>query len=322
MWALLLFGGAIHQVMSRGIEGRSIFADDEDRAFFLKLLSHGIKRTGFRCYAWVLMDNHYHFVIRINQLPLSALFKSLNAAYARYFGKKHGRHGYLFQDRFKSIATQDQKYLEELIRYVHLNPVRAGVCASVKHLDAYPWCGHAMLVGSLTFPFQTIAPVLKRFGSTRSTAIDRYRTFLAEGLETESEDDFIAMLRDSNQHKENIHGPGCWVIGDRDFVTESMKADAAHRLRIARYKRAGWNLEKVAIEVAKLTELDVAEIEKRGHVNTRSTARKVLAAVAHRQLGIPNTEIARYLGIGAPAVSKSLDEGEKIARKLRIGIVN
>jgi len=306
--------------MSRGIEGRSIFADDEDRAFFLVLLSRGIKKTGFQCYGWVLMENHYHFVIRTSELPLSALFKPLNAAYARYFGKRHGRHGYLFQDRFKSIATQDQKYLEELIRYVHLNPVRAGVCASVKQLDTYPWCGHAMLVGSLTFPFQTIAPVVKRFGATRLAAIDRYRAFLAEGLGTEGEDDFIAKLRDGNQHKESVHEPGCWVIGDMDFVKESMAHDAAQRLRIARYKREGWNLEKVAVEVARQTELDVAEIKRRGRVNTRSAARKALAAVAHRQLGIPNAEIARYLGISAPAVSKSLDEGEKIAQKLGIRV--
>ena len=90
--------------MARGIEGREIFAVDED-------------------YAWVLMSNHYHLLLRSSDEPIGTMMRRLNSRYARYFSKKYNRRGYLFQDRYKSIATQDQNYIEELVRYIHLNPV-------------------------------------------------------------------------------------------------------------------------------------------------------------------------------------------------------
>jgi putative transposase len=166
--------------MSRGIEGRDIFGDDEDRATFLRLPAKGIRDTGSLCYAWALMRNHYHLLLRVNEKPLSALMRPLNATYARFYGKRSNRHGYLFQDRFKTISTQDRGYTEELARYVHLNPVRAGVCRTMVQLDTYEWCGHSMLVGARKFPFQNTADVLKKLASDARTARKRYRRFIEE----------------------------------------------------------------------------------------------------------------------------------------------
>lgn len=134
-------------VMARGIEGQDIFATDGDRLRFLSFLAKGLKRTGFACYAWALMKNHYHLVLRSSEQHLSNLMRPLNSAYAQSFSRAHKRRGYLFQDRFKSIVTQDQGYVEELIRYVHANPLRAGICKSPKELERYPWTGHAVLMG-------------------------------------------------------------------------------------------------------------------------------------------------------------------------------
>jgi len=118
--------GAIAHIMARGIDGRIIFKDDDDRSCFLSLLSESMVKTGYRCYGWVLMNNHYHLVVRCNDNSLDELMRTMNSRYAKYFNRKYTRRGYLFQDRFKSIITQDQHYLEELIRYVHLNPIRDG----------------------------------------------------------------------------------------------------------------------------------------------------------------------------------------------------
>ena len=141
--------GALHHVMARGIEGRPIFKSDEDRLKFLSLLAHGIAKSGFKCYAWVLMENHYHLLLRANEMPLSSFMRPLNSRYAHWFRKKSQSRGYLFQDRFKSIATQDQGYIEQLVRYIHLNPLRAGICRTIAELDRYPWSGHSALVGKL-----------------------------------------------------------------------------------------------------------------------------------------------------------------------------
>ena len=153
--------------MSRGLDGIDIFRDDDDRRTFVELLSKNIIAADMRCYAWVLMRNHYHLVIRTSDIALSMLMKPLNAHYASYFNKRHQRRGYLFQDRFKSVATQEQLYIEELIRYVHLNPIRASVCKNLDALDHYAWSGHATIMGNREHPFQDIDTVLRRFGKNR-----------------------------------------------------------------------------------------------------------------------------------------------------------
>ena len=112
--------GVIQHIMSRGIEGKDIFADDEDRTTFLHILSESLSIAGHRCYAWVLLPNHYHLLLRSSEEPLGIMMCRLNSTYARYFSIKYNRRGYLFQDRYKSITTQDQNYVEELVRYIHL----------------------------------------------------------------------------------------------------------------------------------------------------------------------------------------------------------
>lgn len=306
--------GALHHVMSRGIEGRDLFTDDEDREIFLGIFAREITKTGFLCYAWVLMDNHYHVVIRTNEKQLSSLFKPLNATYARYYGKKYKRRGYLFGDRFKSIATQDQGYLEELIRYVHLNPFRAGICESMDELDSYRWCGHGVLIGKTSVSFQTVEPVLKRFGDSQESAIIKYREFIANGLNNSGKNELIEQLRSSAQNTENIHNPGCWVIGDIEFVKQSLACDTDDRLRLAKYQKLGVDLKSLCERVETHLELGQGELLHRGRKNSRSEGRKIFAYIGHRQFGFSVADIARYLHVSGPAVSKVLHEGEILTK--------
>jgi putative transposase len=162
--------GAIYHVMSRCLPMYQLFQDDTDRDYFLTLLSTGILSCEYKCYAWVLMDNHYHLVLRSGNEPLWRLMKPLQMRYAQYHGRKTGRKGPLFMDRFKSIVTQDQNYIEELIRYVHLNPIRAGICKDIKELHGYRWSGHRNLVLGTQDKFQDVKNVLLRFGKTDSEA--------------------------------------------------------------------------------------------------------------------------------------------------------
>ena len=124
------------------------------------------------------MDNHCHLVVRCSDKSLDKLMRTMNSRYAKYFNVKYKRRGYLFQDRFKSIITQEQNYLEQLIRYVHLNPVRAGICTSLDELDTYQWSGHAVLMGKSVCSFQTTNTVLPRFGATVESARKHYRKFM------------------------------------------------------------------------------------------------------------------------------------------------
>jgi len=174
--------GMVHHIIVRGIERRAIFLDEEDRHDFLARLETGLLKTQCRCCAWVLMSNHFHLLLRTSSSPLSDLMRGLLSGYAVAFNRRRHRRGYLFQDRFKSILCQEDAYFMQLVRYIHLNPVRAGMVAAMKELDRYPWSGHAVLIGVRKAPWQNTDEVLGRFSSSRSWAVRRYRQFVEERL--------------------------------------------------------------------------------------------------------------------------------------------
>ena len=139
--------GLLQHVMARGIERRKIFKDNKDRKAFLERLAIILEETQTQCYAWALIPNHFHLLLRTGPTPLSKVMRRLMTGYAVTFNKRHKRSGHLFQNRYKSGVCEEDPYLLELIRYIHLNPLRAGVIKDLKELDKYPWTGHSAILG-------------------------------------------------------------------------------------------------------------------------------------------------------------------------------
>jgi putative transposase len=304
--------------MSRGIEGRDIFNDDDDRGTFLMVFGAELKRAGHRCYAWALMKNHYHLLLRTSDQPLGVMMRRLNSTFARYYGKKYNRRGYLFQDRYKSIATQEQRYVEEMVRYIHLNPVRAGVCSTIEDLDRYRWTGHSVILGTQAVEFQDTNPIIKRFGKTVDVARKNYRTFVVDGLKNNAGDTLVETIRKSNKGSMDMRYSGGWVIGDPEFVSKAVQADSQNRIRIARYQRAGWDVEKLANFVAQKMMVSREQLKYKSKRTPYAAARKVICYLGYRTLEIPATELGRFLGISLPAVSFAVKTGEEIAEEMGI----
>ena len=130
--------GGIYHVISRGIERRDIFSDNVERKEFLSRLENVLQKTGAQCLAWVLMSNHFHLLMRTGSQSLSDIMRKLLTGYALYFNRRHNRHGHLYQNRYKSVLCQEDVYLEELVRYIHLNPLRAHIVKTLDELDIYP----------------------------------------------------------------------------------------------------------------------------------------------------------------------------------------
>src|SRR4030042_2418367 len=156
--------GTLHHVMIRGLDRRRIFWDDEDRRDFLSRVVQLVKKSGDRIVAWTLMENHVHFLRFSGPLGLPAFMRRLLTGYAGCFNRRHRRIGHLFQNRYKSIVCEEEVYLLELVRYIHLNPLRASVVKTLGELDVYPWSGHCVLVGKKRNDWQGGDYVLRPFG--------------------------------------------------------------------------------------------------------------------------------------------------------------
>jgi len=178
------FPDALYHVTSRGDRCEVIFEDDQDRQIFLQTLEQVITQFNWLCYAWCLMDNHYHLLIQTPDGNLSKGMRQLNGVYTQASNRRHQRVGHLFQGRFKAILVDSDTYLLELSRYVVLNPVRAGM---VKKPVDWAWSSYRASVGQEPDPAWLAADgLLAMFAKRRATAQQRYAEFVAEGIKAES----------------------------------------------------------------------------------------------------------------------------------------
>src|SRR3990172_720802 len=174
--------GALHHIMVRGINRSTIFDDNDDKAKFLERLSENIIEGKSSVYAWVLMDNHAHILFKSGEDGISALMRKQLTWYAQYYNRRHNRTGHLFENRYKSILCDEDNYLLALVRYIHLNPVRAKIVSTMEQLDHYPWSSHRAVIGKIKHPWMDIDHVLSEFGTTRRKAVNEYRLFIQEGF--------------------------------------------------------------------------------------------------------------------------------------------
>jgi putative transposase len=174
--------GTLHHVMVRGIEKKPIVEGDRDREDFIRRMGEIALETETGIYAWALLTNHAHILIRSGPAGISTYMRRLLSGYAISFNLRHRRNGYLFQNRYKSIVCEEDTYFKELVRYIHLNPLRAKLVHTPIELARYPWCGHCVVLGLHEHAWHDREYVLKWFGGTEREAKARYREFVRKGI--------------------------------------------------------------------------------------------------------------------------------------------
>lgn len=142
-----------------------------------------IHETHTICYAWALIPNHFHLLLRTGQVPIATFMMRLLTGHAGYFNKRHRRSGHLFQNRYKSILCQEEPYLLELVRYIHLNPLRASIIQDLDRLKDYPYGGHSALMGKIQRDWQDTEWVLRLFDERVQDARRRYHEFVEKGYQ-------------------------------------------------------------------------------------------------------------------------------------------
>lgn len=328
----LNIAGAIYHVITRGLERKEIFRDEKDKEEFIARLEKAIKETGCQCYAWSLMSNHVHLLIRTRQESLTDLMRRVLTGYAIYFNRRYKRRGYLYQGRYKSILCQEDVYLLELVRYIHLNPVRAGIVGTVEELGKYRWTGHSVLVGKRKREWQEVKEVLMMYGKRENEARKKYKAYVRDGVGKGDREDLMGGgLRRS---------AGGWVgvkklrrmgerwigderiLGDGDFVDRVLKESEEEMARKEELKRKGWNIEKLIKEVCKKKNVREEELMKRGRENKVSMAKGLIAYWGREELGITGRTIARRLKISDPAVVKAAKKGETHVKDTGIKLIS
>ncbi len=311
--------GALHHVIVRGIERRNIFRSDGDRADFVQRLERVWERTGLNVLAWALLPNHVHLLVRSGFRPLAASMRQLLTGYAISFNLRHRRIGHLFQNRYKSILVEEDPYLLELVRYIHLNPLRACIVKDVGALERFRWTGHSVILGRMSRPWQATGEVLGRFGGRLSTARQAYRSFVRNGAKNGHRPDLQGGgLRRSMGGWENVavlgRGRELWtaderILGGPDFVLGVLKE--AEQTSRQGHSEAKPSLNEVIERVAKDLGLSVKECCGGGRRRLLVRARAVISHKAVRELGFPVVSVARALGVSSQAILMGLERVER-----------
>jgi len=170
--------GGYYHVMMRGNVGSDLFFSEADRSRFLLLMQEGIERYGHRVHAFCLMTNHVHLFIQVGAVPLSRIIQNLGFRYTRYINNKREEVGHLFQGRYKAILIEADCYLLQLVRYIHCNPVRAGLCAAAADSE---WSSYNAYAGKVVIPWLHQDEVLGRFSEDIASARRLFQAFTEEG---------------------------------------------------------------------------------------------------------------------------------------------
>jgi REP element-mobilizing transposase RayT len=301
--------------MVRGLERRAIFRDGRDRADFVARVAACALAQAWTVYAWALLPNHAHLLVRTGRRPLAATMRALLAGYAGAFNRRHKRVGHLFQNRYKSIVVEEAPYLLELTRYIHLNPVRAGLVRDLAALDRYRWTGHRALLARRPPPWQAVEEILGQFHRTAGEARRRYRQFVADGLRQGRRPDLqggglrrsaggwagLAALRRGRErwaHDERVLGSGPFVAQLLQELPAPGRPAAAARA-----------LPRLIARLARTFGVTATELTRGSRRRAVGAARAAVGAVAVTGWGLPARRVGAALGVTGWAILRALPRG-------------
>jgi len=306
--------GTLHHVILRGIEKKNIVDDKYDRANMVSRLGELAEETNTSIYAWALMSNHMHILLKSSTYGLSQFMRRLLTGYAVTYNIRHRRHGHLFQNRYKSIVCDEDNYFQELVKYIHLNPLRAKMVQNMSTLDRYPWSGHSALMGRKERDWQEVDYVLSWFGKTQTTARKAYRQYVQDGIEEGRRPDLVGggLIRTLGGWSQVISLRKSRdkvlcderILGQDDFV-ERVFSEADQRMKgQLSINERKINANKRILEVCKQEGFNIEQLKGGSRRGRIPEVRTKLAKELVKDYGLTLAETARQLGVSTSAISK------------------
>lgn len=293
------YNGAFYHVITRGNQRQKIFKDKQDYTKYLKILSDYKGRYKYLMYAYVLMNNHVHLLIQTQETPLSKILQGINQRYTIYFNKKYKTIGHLFQGRYKAILCNKDEYLLILLKYIHLNPVRAGI---VKDADKYEWSSHHYYIEKHDREdiIIDIEQVLGIFSKGKAKARRLYRVYMSEKEEVGREDIYSTI----DQR----------ILGDERFaekVSEEYKAEVISTKRLKEY-----TLGDIVSGIENAYGITLKELRSKGKYRDIMLCRKLFSLVA-REYGYKGKDIAGHIRKDPAVVTRYLKEKRELETEIK-----
>ena len=291
------FEGAFYHVITRGNQRQKIFRDTADYEKYLRVLTVYKNRYSYRLYAYVLMGNHVHLLIETGETPLSKVLQGINQSYTLYFNRRYKTIGHLFQGRYRAILCDRDNYLLALLKYIHKNPLRAGIAET---LETYQWSSHRAYIGKHNpLELVNVDQALRMFSENKVRARWRYRKFMDEGEAIDKKDVYATV----DQR----------VQGDEDFVECIIeKYDGAVKKEP---KTKEYSLAAISSTVETCFSVTLYQLRSSGKEPSIMRARRVMTMTA-RAYGYRGREIADYLRKDPASVSGYL-RGEDVSSDMR-----
>lgn len=312
--------GALHHVIGRGIEGAKVFLNDEDREDFVGRMKALCDAGAWVVYAWALIPNHFHLLVRSAKESLPFNMRRLLTGYVVNFNRRHKRLGHLFQNRYKSIICEDDPYLLELTRYIHLNPLRAGIVEDLEGLSTYAWAGHSAILGKVKRPWQDTEAVLSYFGRKRGEAAVRYEEFVGQGVGQGRRAELVGggLIRSAGGWSEvlSMRRRGQRMVSDERVLgsggfIEGILEEAERRHReTLRLRVKKVDLEGLATRIAQGEGVDLSLIRSGSRTRQAVHARRLFCQLAVKGMGYSGAEVARYLGATTSSVNRLANSEE------------
>ena len=284
--------GGIYHVILRGNARQDIFFAAEDRTRFYELIEEGVSRFGYRVHAFCLMTNHLHLALQAGEQPISAGMQNLAFRYTRHINARRKRAGHLFEGRFKAFLVDKDRYGLTLVRYIHLNPVRARM---VRQPSAYAYSSHRAYLGDEALPWLTTDWVLGQFGARIGLARSRYTRFVNEGKAEGHNETFYGGQADSR------------VVGEEDFVKAILQSKPP-RQRAPR-------MTTLLAHVCRNYRLHEKALLAQGRARLPAEARAVAAWLALKTKAASLTSLAQMFGRDISTLSHALSRLEERSRK-------
>ena len=295
------YPGACYHVILRGNAGRDIFFFKKDRSRFFILLQEGLERYNHRIHAYCLMTNHIHLVIQVSDIPLSRIMQNVSFRYTRYINHSKQQVGHLFQGRYKALLIDADSYLLELVRYIHNNPVRAGLVNTPEH---YAWSSHNVYLAKTSVPWLTTDWILSQFSDQKERAIELYQDFVFQGKAEAHRKEF---------HQGNVEGR---ILGEDGFAEKALAKASQEVFRTV-------SLEQVLQAVCEQYGIRLEDLSAGGRQKWISEPRSVAALIVRETDCLSLTDLSRNLGRDLSGLSqaairldKRLKSDDELAKKV------